>query len=78
MIKELIGSRTALFMAKLTKITYFCSLRGKIDSETGLKPSTRSKYFSFTYFQLNWGFGNNQGGRIFSKYSQRWDGGWVK
>ena len=29
--KELIWSLTALDMAKLTKIAYFCSLRGKID-----------------------------------------------
>ena len=31
--------------------------------------------FSFTYFQLDWGVGNNQGGQIFSKSSQIGGGG---
>ena len=33
MSKELVGSLTALDMAKLTENAYFCSSRGKIDFE---------------------------------------------
>ena len=48
-----------LMALKLTKIAYFCSVEGKIDFENLLafkmrteNPSTRTRYFSFTYFQI--------------------------
>ena len=60
-------------MAKLTKMAYFCSLRGIIDFENLLvleknaeKPYTRTKYFFFYLLSLKLGgIGNTHGGQIF-------------
>ena len=63
-------------MAKLTKMAYFCSLRGKIDFEnllvlekTAEKPSIRTEYFSFHLISVNMEgvLGNNQGVSDFFK-----------
>ena len=62
MIKELTGSLTALDMATLTKVAYFCSLRGKIDFKNLLVLEKmlddlplEQNIFSSTYFQLDYG-----------------------
>ena len=63
-------------MSNLTKVACFCSSRGKINFENLLvlekllKNLPFEKKKSFTYFQLNWGTGNNQEGWIFSNSSQ--------
>ena len=53
--KELIGSLAALGKAKLTKVAYFCSLKGKIDSQNLPKNLLLEQNFLFHLLSVKLG-----------------------